>query len=452
LSRLTESMITHEDRNADYWLGRARRLAYFVNVVGWLERFLPAIIALNVVACCAVLYLRGQEVDIRVTLWALLACVFLFGVGIAVWMRKRGLSLFVTLLRIETAMRLNNRLTTAYEGHVPWPAPRKLPSHLYVLHWQRPMWATLLSCGFILAALIVPIGYSQSDPLAENPAPPLALSEVEDWIQQISEEEIVEESALEELRQAVEELKGRPSDEWYTAGALEAADSLNEQVASALATLAHELQTSSALLQGVENLPDSISPAQLSRLSEVYRESVNNLEMGALPLSSEMLERMKGMDFSQLGNLDPKALEDLQARSEMMAQAARLMSEMSPEERERLDQYYESLEEGMCEGGPGKGMVPGGIGRGRGDAEMSYSPYRSPDEGGRMEGVSNQDLSQAAIADTIRTSISQQKEGQNGFAGPSQGGTVDSVGEGGDAVWVDRLTPDERKVLQNYFK
>mgnify|MGYP001047542326 CR=1 FL=1 len=445
-------MTSLDTNNADYWLGRARRLTYFVNVVGWLERFLPAIIVLNVVACCAVLFLRGQEIDIRAALWALLACIFLTGVGLAIWWRKRGLSLFATLLRIETAMRLDNRLTTAYEGHVPWPAPRQVPAKLYDFRWQRPVWAALLSCAFLLAALIVPINYSPSDPLAENPAPPLALSEVENWIEQIREEEIVEDSSLEKLRQAVEELKGRPSDEWYTAGALEAADSLNEQVASALSTLAHELQTSSALLQGVENLPDSIPPAQLSRLSEVYRESVNNLEMGALPLSSEMLDKMKGMDFSQLGNMDPKALEDLQARSEMMAQAARMMSEMSPEEQERLDQYYENLKEGMCEGGPDRGMVPGGIGRGRDDAEMSYSPYRSPDEGGRMEGVSNQDMSQAAIADTIRTNISQQKEDSSGFAGPSQGGTIDSVGEGGDAVWVDRLTPDERKVLQNYFK
>lgn len=431
---------------------RARRLVYFVNIVGWLERLLPVMIVLNFIACCAVLYLRGQAVDVRPVLWLTFGCVVLTSVILAVRMRRRSLSTFAALLRIETAMRLDNRLTTAYEGHVSWPASRQLPADLYVLRWQRPVWACLFSCVFLMAALVLPIGYSPQDPLAENPSPPLGLAEVEDWIQQISEEEIVEKSALAELKQAVDALKDRPSDEWFTAGALEAADNLNEQVASALSALAHELQTSSALLQGIANLPDSVSPSQLSRLSEVYRESMANLKSGALPLSAEMLEKMQQMDFSQIASLDPSALEALQARSQMMAQAAQGMLDMSPEEAERLQNYYDSLTQGMCEGGRGEQMVPGGIQRGRGDADMSYSDYRSPDEVGLTEGVSNSDLSRAAIADTIKTSLSQQKEGENGFSGPTVGGGFESVGQGGDAVWIDRLTPAERNVLQDYFK
>ncbi|MGJ8641577.1 MAG: hypothetical protein ACSHYA_19455 [Opitutaceae bacterium] len=444
--------MSNHNQYREYWIGRAYRLSVFVNLIGWLERLLPGVIAVNLIGCCLVVYLRGQEMSVQGSLWLVLGCVAVLGVVLALRLRRRAFSVFAALLRLETAMRLDNQLTTAHEGVVAWPSPQKIPSSLFVLRWQRPLLANLGSWLLLFAAYVMPLQNHQEDPLSANPSPPVALAEVEDWIDQLQEEMIVEESALQELQEAVDDLKSRPSDEWYTAGALEAADSLNEQFSKALSSLAHELQTSSALLAGIQNLPDTVSPEQLNRLSEVYNESVDNLEAGSLPLSSEMLDMMKQLDFNQLGSVGSDTLEQLQARSELLSQAAQLMSDLSPEEKQRLEEYYKSLKEGMCEGGPSERMVPGGIGRGRDDADMSYSQYRSPDGTHLTEAVSNSDVSQAAIADTIRTSISQQREGKNAFSGASAGGGVSSTGEGGDAVWVDRLTPAERKVLQNYFK
>lgn len=439
-------------KNEAYWMTRARRLVFFVNVVAWLERFLPVFIGLNLFASCLVIYLRGQRIDVQIILWGILVCLVVIAFGIFVWICKRGLSLFSALLRIETAMGLNNALTTAYQGRINWPNSEKVPGRLYRLHLQRSAWASVLSAILLVVALLIPIGHEQQSPLAENPLPSPALSEVEEWIEQISEESFVEEAALEELQQAVEDMKSRPESEWYTAGALEAADRLNEEVSQALSTLAHELHVSNALLQGAETLPEDVSSVQLNRISEIYQESIRNLETGALPLNSGLLDEMRQVDFNQMDGLDMGQLKALQSRSERMAEMAQRMSGMTPEEKERLQNYYDSLKQGMCEGPPSKQCVPGSIGRGRDDAEMSYSQYRSPDQTSLTEGVSNTDLRQAAIGDTIKTNILPQGETDTLFLGSSQGGRINSTGDGGDAVWVDRLTPNERKVLQNYFK
>ena len=439
-----------EPQHAAYWLARARRLQGFVICIAWAESLLPWFIGANLVLCCVVLYARGTPFPLEWVFQLWLAALCLMGIVLWLFAWRRRPAVSDALLRMETALKLDNRLTTAYQGLTAWPLPqRRLPA-FYHLHWPRQLSALAASLVFLLVCVLLPAREQIQNPLSEKPSPPLALAEVESWVEQLKEEEaLVEEQALDQLGQAVEDLKSRPGDEWYTAGALEAAENLNEHTRNALASLARELQATSAILGGAPDLPSDLTENELQRVEQVFRESVAALESNALPLSSGLLEQLKQVDFDHLGAISPEQLEAMKNRTEQWSQACSQMGGMTDEERHQLQAYYDSL----CSGGERQCKVgPGGIQRGRGDAEMSYSRYRSKEGTAVERAVSNEDLRNAAIGDRIHTTLAEQAEQAATFGGPVSGGTVQTRGSGGDAVWIDRLTPAERMVLRKHFK
>lgn len=437
-----------------YWLGRAHRLAFYVNFVWVIERIIPVVIIANLTASCGILILRRQLDWVEPVFYALLGIVALAAIILALVRRKNPFKVDDALLRLETALHLDNRLTMAQTANGTWPHPmpgEMSEASLYDLRWQRPLVAVMVSFSMLLAALWIPIGAAQpKSPLAEDPSLPLSIGEVEVWIDQLEKADFIEDNALQDLKEAVADLKNRPSDEWFTSGALEAADHLRENTESAIEGLARNMQMVSALLSGAPGLPESLNAQTYELLEEAYRAALSEMQAGTLPISPELMQQFEQMNFSNLASIDPDQLKDLQNRSEQWANACQQMGGMTEAEKQQLADYYESL----CEGGEGNARrtMPGSIQRGRGDAEMSYSQYRSPDEVGVSEAVSNDDLRNAAINDTIRTTISNQQESPPEFTGPVEAGRMQSSGAGGEAVWVDRLTPSERKLLRNHFK
>jgi hypothetical protein len=76
----------------------------------------------------------------------------------------------------------------------------------------------------------------------------------------------------------------------------------------------------------------------------------------------------------------------------------------------------------------------------------------SPVDPAKQEALkSNLDLQRAAISDVTGVSNGQHQVDKGAFQNQS-GGTLQSIGQGGDAVWTDSLLPSEREVLRKYFK
>ena len=68
----------------------------------------------------------------------------------------------------------------------------------------------------------------------------------------------------------------------------------------------------------------------------------------------------------------------------------------------------------------------------------------------RLEGVSNDDFRNAALGDLVGTSTARPETAKR-LSGSLAGGAV-SVGAGGEAVGRNALTPEERRLLERYFK
>lgn len=437
---------------SSYWLKRARRLALLVNGVWLLERLAPVVIIINLTVCCLVLALQGRIIQIEPVLYIAGAIVLVAAVVLTLIRYRRPYGIYDALLRLETAFCLDSRLTTAYDGHVAWPDRRACKvddGWLYQIDFRRPTIAVLGSFAMLFGSFLIPFSSELNNPLAEKPSPPLEISKVEVWIEQLEEADFIDETAMQELKESVADLKNRPSDEWFTAGALEAADHLYESTENSIDALAQNMQVVSSVLSGAPSLPENLNDEVFEQIEEAYQEALSNMQGGLLQLSPELLNQLGQMDLKQLGRIDPSALKELQDRSEQWAQACQQLGGMTEGEKERLASYCEGL---MAGEGRNQRFAPGSIQRGRGDAEMSYSRYRSPDGVATEEAVSNEDLRNAAIGENIRTTISNQQEKPAEFAGPAKAGSLGSLGSGGEAVWVDRLTPAERKLLREHFK
>jgi hypothetical protein len=71
---------------------------------------------------------------------------------------------------------------------------------------------------------------------------------------------------------------------------------------------------------------------------------------------------------------------------------------------------------------------------------------------GRTETASSDDLSRAALGELLGTERGEHELDPTKNAAPSAAGAVAAPAQGGDVVWVDRLTPKERAALKEFFK
>jgi hypothetical protein len=58
----------------------------------------------------------------------------------------------------------------------------------------------------------------------------------------------------------------------------------------------------------------------------------------------------------------------------------------------------------------------------------------------------------AAIGDLVGVERGQHAVDEGAYAGVSAGGRTGAEGRGGEAVWHNPVTPEEREVLERYFK
>jgi hypothetical protein len=92
-----------------------------------------------------------------------------------------------------------------------------------------------------------------------------------------------------------------------------------------------------------------------------------------------------------------------------------------------------------------------GVSRGPGAAPLFLGERESKLGTNNQEALSNPDLSRATPADLIAIG-NDKHEVDKSPVGPREAGAVGNTGEGGEQVWKENLSPEERAVLKRYFK
>jgi hypothetical protein len=419
-----------------FWVSRARRLALLVNL-GWvLDDLFPASAFLAVAAAAMILILRRTGLDASPFVFVLSALGAAVIAGSVLRARRRFFSLGDALARLDLILGLDNRLTSAMAGVTTWPEPRAFDHRL---RWRMASAAPLGLAGSVVAlALVVPVG-EPPEVDRRPPAEPVAWTRVDDALE-VLEDGVADEAALEEWRRQLEDLRKRPSEEWFEHSSLEAGDSLEEGLRGSLSKLDRDLARTEDLLRRVDAAERSGEPAD--HLDGAWKEALRDLDLGKLPIDRDLAKR--------LARLDPKdgrpaTKEELEALQKALAKGL---------EKVRLAEG-----EGKPSGeavlvAAGGGDVPG-IGepsRGRADAPLWMRPEAAAVEPGSHENVASHDPSRAAIGDVVGLSSKEHAIDEAAYRGPSTGGGIGSRGQGGEAVWRQALPPDEQEFLERYYR
>lgn len=433
------------------WLRQARRTRRKVNVGWWLARAMPWLVMAGVAGFTVIFILRSRGMELgwqRVWPWAVSAFAALMMVS---WLlaRRHFISTAQALVRLESELELHNALTTAAAGRSVWPALVPAADDGWRWRWQSVSGPFAAFAGSLALALWLPVA---RDAEAKGPiVEPQAWAQMEDWLEKLKEEKIVTEEEKEDQLAKISELRDQPPEKWFSHESLNAGDTLKEQLQREIRQLAQNLTTAERSLNALKNYADQLSVEAKEQLLKDFDQALADMKSSALQLDPEMLKSIAGLDPKDLKSLSKEQMKQLGESMKKKAGACNGMCKnpgfLGDGEGED-DELAEAL--GLLKK-QGEGPGNGDITRGPGTAPLTLSDEENDFGTNKNEAVSNTDLSRAQVGDML-TLQNGKHEVDKTTKGPQSAGVVQNAGQGGEQVWRESLTPEEKAVLKRVFK
>ena len=290
---------------------------------------------------------------------------------------------------------------------------------------------------------------------------PPALSETEAWLAAAQQIPAIDPASVENLAERARELAEKAPEQQYDHSSLEAADTLRAQTADALQSLAGNMEKAADSLSPIADHQTALSDGQLNSLADNLSTALSAMKEGGLTANPELARQLAGLgNASGLGQLSAAQASQLAQRLGAGAGAihgipgangagARIAGGNGPGQGSGSGR-------GNGRGrGPGLGKGPGAGGLGGGGRHGATGIQRSANRG--ESGPAPNDGRQRPRARRLGDKIDTQRSAPDQVdpsksAGPTAAGAVAAPASGGDAVWVDQLSPNERAVLKDFFK
>lgn len=434
------------------WTRAARKVSRRINAGWWLACLTPIVILGTLLSATAIVCVRTFRDDGNDhSLWFGLGegTVILLSVVAAYFFAKRR---FIGekegLVRIEDRLLLNNALSSAANGVGRWPAFKEDRLRTSGLRWNWPVLLIpfLFAIGIVCGAIWIPV-FEVNAAVKLPPGEPSGWAQMEEWLGGLEEEELIDDSHVEEMREKIEELRSQPEDEWFSHSSMEATDTLRDSLGRDIKEFSSEMATLERDLNALQNHSSQLSEASREMLMKEYDEAMKNMALSSLGLNKELLK--------QLQSIDPKLLAQMQMGQMTKAQMDQLRKQLgkcsgklgSMEGLPKLgaNEDFDQWLAGMCDM-PGSGRVS----RGRADAPIFFGD-ESNLKTNHIETVKNSDLTNATPGDLLAVGETTHEIDEVKSVA-QEGGSVSSKGKGGEAVWREALMPDEKALLKRYFK
>lgn len=452
---------------AAFWYRCAAHVQRKVNCGWWLQYFCPVLFGLSAIWAGTILTERylyahsgyGWAGFGITTCMAMLICRW--------WARPRFYSQRDGLVHLEAALRLHNRLSAAHAGVGPWPPIQAVHDGL---RWRSyPLvWPLVLAALMLNAAVWLPM-QPPSSPLVLPTHPPVAWERIETALDILEESNLLQDKAVEAFRDPLTQLQQQPPEQWYTHSTLEASDALRAQLEHTLEQLEHDLQHMTSILDKLHQ-PSKFhpkNPKTLRELREPFNQTRDQLALGRMPLSEPMLDTLDMIDPDSLQGLSQSELDDLKAQlrqgTASIREARRRSRHGRPLAEDRSGASSEpcSPEDSDCvwQAQPGRqgttaggAAGQGGITRGPGTAPLTLDPRPKQSSAGRIEVIRGADTPDENDDYTRKFSRSAPDVDRSQAHALSLGGAAPSERGRDTAVWKQTFTPEERDVLQRFFK
>ncbi len=347
------------------------------------------------------------------------------------------------LVRLEAQHRLHNALTMAQLGRSDWPpVPAEVKDGL-AWRWTQLSGPVAASLGCLLLAWHIPITPEAAAAIAS--VEPQAWQQMDTWLEKLQEEKIITPEASTEQQAKVDALRQQPNEKWFSHESLNASDTLKEQLQREIAHLGRQMSNAERSLNALQNYGDKLSEEAKEQMLQEFDQALAEMRSGTLEMDPKLME--------ELSQIDPKNLKSLN--------------------QEQLNQLRESLKNkgGTCEGfgenkgfvgdgrgesevpgeGPGQKPGNGGVDRGPGTAPLTLSKEVNDFGAGKNEGIDNQDLSRAQLGSMLGLQDGKHQVDKTSTS-PTAAGATSHQGQGGQQVWRESLSHEEKAVLKRVFK
>ena len=392
----------HSSASEQFWIHRANLLALRLNFHHWLARLIPKLAVLLVGTALFDVFRREIGLPAR---WGV--ALLIFGTAVvAAWAwlqaRKHFCAPGQALTRLETVLGLHNKLSAASAGVIPWPKPPAQIDDGYAPNWNQIALPVLAGTLFLWCAHLMPVHRmklgADSSPISEPPE----LAQVQNWINALKAEDMIEPEKLQDMQNALDKLRDRPPQDWYTQGNLEAANSLKELTEQSMNSLAQDLSQADQSVEAMKEKADNASDTtSLQPMQDQLRGAAENLASGNLPLNRELVQQLKNGVSPTDKPLTGKQLEELHeklAKGQAAAQTApKSNMPMSDEMQKAMAAAGSGTGMGRRELSPG-GPNSGGLGGGKKSAPLELQARDKTTPDGSLTAVNSDDMSRVSIA------------------------------------------------------
>ncbi len=439
------------NHNRDFWLTKARNTGRRINLGWWLETLAGPLVIVSIVAAVAALWLR-REIP-QIPHWQLASgcasALLLTGIACLLVARRRFESQSDAMVRIEASMGMRNALSAASAGIAPWPAPRQQINAGIRWHAPRLLVPLIGALTLLTAGLWFPVSARQPT-AAHNPEQPQAWQQIEAELDMLANQQVADETYLEETRKRLDELKSQQEEQWFSHSSLEATDTLRESHNAETRRIEREAERANNALTTLEKNAASITPAERNRLLNQFDQALEGMKNGAMKPNPELLKQMQDMDLKNLADLTPEQIEQLRQNLQKHADA---MGQCNGGQGQGEADWTDELlaDENDAPGQDGDGPGQGGVNRGPGHAPGVLGNQKDKLETGKLEGLAAQDLSRTAPGDLLELQNGEHDIDTSATT-LTTGGNITSTGQGGDRVWRDSLDPDEQRVMKRFFE
>ena len=346
----------------DFWVGAARRLALRRNVAAWVDLFLPVALGLTLAAALALVGVRLLRADTRWVWWCWEGAIGVAAIVAALIAWGRVYRVTDALVRLDEVHGLHDGLTAAEAGIGAWPERKAGAGDAVRWNWVRVGEPVFIG-GIILAAaglVDLPRLVIAAHPTEE----PIAWTQLESWLQKLDQAKVLDQPALEKLKEQVDDLRKQPAEDWYSQSSLEAGDDLQKQTAQSLHELEANMQKSSDLIAQAQAAGQTMSDSELQTVSMSLKQAAMGMQAGNLPLNKELAGKLGSFDPSTIRSLTQAQMQAMQQQLKAGTQVCSQCVGANPAtgkgmsgdgHRQGKDSHYPSGHPGGAAGGPGAG-------------------------------------------------------------------------------------------------
>lgn len=443
-------MQTSSEKLRAAWNRQAAAVARKINLAWWVETLSVPLVTVGLIGACVLLLVRRELPQSQPwVLWtSALGAVGVLGAIAWLVARRRFEKPAQSMVRIEASMRLRNALSAASAGVAPWPEmPPKVDAGVDWA-WQRVLVPPVAAIAFLAAGLLIPVS-ARTAANGDHLDQPQAWKNLETDLERLDEDEVIDETYIEEMRKKLEELKAQEEEEWFSHSSLEATDTLKKEHSASVEKLERELTRAEKALGNLEKNAGGMPAAEKERLLNQFDQALQGLQNGALKPNSKLLEQLKQLDPNALGKISPEQMQQLKENMKKACQACK-DCQGGGQGDEWMDELLDG--EGKCEGDEeGESPGKGGANRGPGHSPGVLGKEGDKVDIGDLTGIESKDLSRSLPGDLLQLQDGEHDVDKSAV-GPQSGGAAGSTGAGGDRVWKDSLDPEEQKALKKFFE